>query len=102
MRRRRARASHITGGAAATQTPTKKLRRRRIHSNFTASASTADSHRETRRPSSTRSRAPRLQLDDSNDTYTARGSTTVLSEKQRHDPDHGNSCGGERVVYQQR
>ena len=45
---------------------------------------------------------PRRRFDGSNDTYTARGSTTVLSEKQRHDPDHGNSCGGERVVYQQR
>ena len=45
---------------------------------------------------------PRRRFDGSTTYYTARGSTTVLSEKQRHDPDHGNSCGGERVVYQQR
>ena len=45
---------------------------------------------------------PRRRFDGSNDTYTARGSTKVLSEKQRQDPDHGNSCGGERVVLRQR
>ena len=45
---------------------------------------------------------PRRRFDGSNDTYTARGSITVLSEKQRQDPDHGNSCGGERVVLRRR
>ena len=102
MRRRRARASHITGGAAATQTPTKKRRRR---------APTQTSPRALQPPTHTAKRAgplppeagqPRRRFDGSTTYYTARGSTTVLSEKQRHDPDHGNSCGGERVVYQQR
>ena len=46
--------------------------------------------------------APRRRFDGSTTYYTARGSTTVLSEKQRHDPDHGNSCGGERVVLRRR
>ena len=46
--------------------------------------------------------APRRRFDGSTTYYTARGSTTVLSEKQRQDPDHGNSCGGERVVLRRR
>ena len=106
MRRRRARASHITGGAAATQTPTKKRRRR---------APTQTSPRALQPPTHTPNPAglplqgggsprttPRRRFDGSNDTYTARGSTKVLSEKQRQDPDHGNSCGGERVVLRRR
>ena len=97
MRRRLARASHITGGAAATQTPAKKRGQ---------SAPTQTSPRALQ-PTHTAKRAgplpqeagqPRRRFDDSNDTYTARGSTKVLSEKQRQDPEHGNSCGGERVV----
>ena len=56
MRRRRARASHITGGAAATQTTIKKAPPTPQHPNFTASASTANSHAKPRRPSTPRRR----------------------------------------------
>ena len=101
MRRRRARASHITGGAAATQTPTKKRRRRRIHSNFTKRLQPTHTTNPAGLPLQGGG-TPRRRFDGSTTYYTARGSTKVLSEKQRQDPDHGNSCGGERVVYQQR
>ena len=103
MRRRRARTSHMVREHRASEPHTNHGRRR---------TNTPTSPRALQPPTHTPNPAglplqgggttPRRRFDGSNDTYTARGSTTVLSEKQRQDPDHGNSCGGERVVYQQR
>ena len=101
MRRRRARASHIARDHRGSETTHKTRPPTHKHQNFT----------DRLQPTHTAKRAgplpqeagqPRRRFDGSTTYYTARGTTTVASEKQRHDPDHGNSCGGERVVYQQR